>query len=116
MMKYLLSTTCTILFLLYPIHAQQTGIATESPARASTPIRLPMVSAANYLNRLALKGYNLETQGLLIESLDGHTVFADLNSDVGFNPASVTKVATSFAALAKFSPEYHFETSFYTDG
>jgi D-alanyl-D-alanine carboxypeptidase/D-alanyl-D-alanine-endopeptidase (penicillin-binding protein 4) len=35
---------------------------------------------------------------------------------VGFNPASVIKVATSFAALAKFSPDYHFETAFYTDG
>src|SRR5262249_44868351 len=25
-------------------------------------------------------------------------------------------VATSFAVLAKFGPEYHFETSFYSDG
>src|SRR5262249_20718767 len=28
----------------------------------------------------------------------------------------VIKVATSFAALAKFGPDYHFETSFLTDG
>jgi len=48
--------------------------------------------------------------------LDGHSVFADLNSSVGFNPASVIKVATSFAALSKFGPEYHFETGFYADG
>jgi D-alanyl-D-alanine carboxypeptidase/D-alanyl-D-alanine-endopeptidase (penicillin-binding protein 4) len=75
-----------------------------------------MVSETNYLNQLALKGFNLGTQGLLIESLDGRTVYADLNSDIGFNPASVIKVATSFAALAKFGPEYHFETSFYGDG
>jgi D-alanyl-D-alanine carboxypeptidase/D-alanyl-D-alanine-endopeptidase (penicillin-binding protein 4) len=70
----------------------------------------------NYLNRLALKGFDLQTQGLLIESLDGRTVYADLNSRVGFNPASVIKVATSFAALAKFGPDYHFETAFMTDG
>jgi D-alanyl-D-alanine carboxypeptidase/D-alanyl-D-alanine-endopeptidase (penicillin-binding protein 4) len=43
-------------------------------------------------------------------------VYADLNSNVGFNPASVIKVATSFAALARFGPEYHFETSFSTNG
>jgi D-alanyl-D-alanine carboxypeptidase/D-alanyl-D-alanine-endopeptidase (penicillin-binding protein 4) len=52
----------------------------------------------------------------LIESLDGRTVYAELNSTVGFNPASVIKVATSFAALSKFGPEYHFETNFYADG
>jgi D-alanyl-D-alanine carboxypeptidase/D-alanyl-D-alanine-endopeptidase (penicillin-binding protein 4) len=77
---------------------------------------LATVSETNYLNQLALKGFNLETQGLLIESLDGRTVYADLNSSIGFNPASVIKVATSFAALAKLGPEYHFETSFYRDG
>jgi D-alanyl-D-alanine carboxypeptidase/D-alanyl-D-alanine-endopeptidase (penicillin-binding protein 4) len=68
------------------------------------------------LNQLALKGFNLETQGLLIESLDSRTVYAELNSNIGFNPASVIKVATSFAALTKFGPDYHFETSLYSDG
>jgi len=80
------------------------------------PVRLATVSETNYLNQLALKGFNLETQGLRIESLDGRSVYADLNSNIGFNPASVIKVATSFAALAKFGPDYHFETSFHTDG
>src|SRR5262249_45830953 len=36
--------------------------------------------------------------------------------NIGFNPASVIKVATSFAALATFGPDYHFETSFLIDG
>ena len=68
------------------------------------------------MHRLALRGFSLESQGVLIESLDGRNVYADLNSNVGFNPASVIKVATSFAALSKFGPEYHFETAFYADG
>ena len=33
-----------------------------------------------------------------------------------FNPASVIKVATSFAALSKFGPDYHFQTGFLSDG
>jgi D-alanyl-D-alanine carboxypeptidase/D-alanyl-D-alanine-endopeptidase (penicillin-binding protein 4) len=119
MMKHLLSTTCLILLLFQPIHAQQLITRTETPStetRANSPTRLSMVSESNYLNQLALKGFDLETQGLLIESLDARTVYADLNSNIGFNPASVIKVATSFAALATFGPEYHFETSFYIDG
>ena len=44
------------------------------------------------------------------------TVLADHQSDVAFNPASVIKIATSFAALDKLGPEYHFETAFEADG
>jgi D-alanyl-D-alanine carboxypeptidase len=108
MKKYLI-TICFIFLLFSTAYAQETFPRNEA-------IRLASVSETNYLNQLALRGFNLETQGLLIESLDGHKVYAELNSNVGFNPASVIKVATSFAALAKFSPDYHFETAFYTDG
>ena len=119
MMKYLLSTTCLIFLLFWPIHAQEFTPQSKVPAaetRPALPVRLATVSETNYLNQLALRGFNLETQGLLIESLDARTVYADLNSNVGFNPASVIKVATSFAALSKFGPDYHFETGFYGDG
>jgi serine-type D-Ala-D-Ala carboxypeptidase/endopeptidase (penicillin-binding protein 4) len=118
MMKYLISTTGLILLLFQPVRAQE--IATTAPPAnqiiPGVPVHLAMVSETNYLNQLALRGLNLETQGLLIESLDARTVYADLNSNVGFNPASVIKVATSFAALSKFGPEYHFETALYSDG
>jgi serine-type D-Ala-D-Ala carboxypeptidase/endopeptidase (penicillin-binding protein 4) len=110
MKKYLLSATPLILLLFIPIQAQEIALP-KPPA-----IRLATASETNYLNQLALKGFNLERQGLLIESLDGRNVYADLNSSTGFNPASVIKVATSFAALGKFGPEYHFETSFLSDG
>src|SRR5262245_16542060 len=109
MKKYLLTTISLTLLLFIPIYAQET-------APRNLPVRLATVSETNYLNQLALKGFNLETQGLLIESLDGRTVYADLNSSIGFNPASVIKVATSFAALAKLGPDYHFETAFFVDG
>ena len=119
MKKYFFSTTWLILSFFSPTYAQQIPTRPDTPgaeARPNLPNRLAMVSESNYLTQLALKGFNLETQGLLIESLDARTVYADLNSNVGFNPASVIKVATSFAALATFGPEYHFETSFYSDG
>jgi D-alanyl-D-alanine carboxypeptidase/D-alanyl-D-alanine-endopeptidase (penicillin-binding protein 4) len=118
-MKRLFTTICLIVLLFRPIYAQEiasrvTPVASATRSRSTE--RLPSPSEANYLHALALRGFNLDTQGLLIESLDGRTVYAELNSNVGFNPASVIKVATSFAALSKFGPEYHFETSFYADG
>src|SRR5262249_37272439 len=118
MMKHLLSTTCLILLLIRPAVGQsnESQIETSGGVRSNGPVRLRSVSETNYLNQLALRGFDLETQGLLIESLDGRTVYGELNRHVGFNPASVIKVATSFAALAKLGPDYHFETSFYADG
>lgn len=43
-------------------------------------------------------------------------VLADHRSNTAFNPASVIKVATSFAALDKFGPDHVFETSFVAAG
>jgi D-alanyl-D-alanine carboxypeptidase/D-alanyl-D-alanine-endopeptidase (penicillin-binding protein 4) len=119
MMNYLLSTSCLILLLFSPIQAQDTRAAAPNPGgdvRTVAAERSVTAAGTNYINRLALRGFHLESQGILIESLDGRSVFADLNSSVGFNPASVIKVATSFAALSKLGPEYHFETAFYADG
>src|SRR3989454_8045711 len=119
MTKYLLSTTCLILLLFCPIQAQESisyAVFCFKKEQAVVPARFSTVSETNYLNNLSHRGYKLDTQGLLIESLDASTVYPDLNSDVGFNPASVIKIATSFAALTRFGPEYHFETSFLIDG
>lgn len=118
MKKYLFSPICLILLIFGPVLAQETTSrsATAGAENKNPAIRLASVSESNYLNQLSLRGFSLDTQGLLIESLDGHSVYAELNSNVGFNPASVIKVATSFAALSKFGTEYHFETAFYIDG
>jgi|SRR5579884_85166 len=118
MKKYLLFTSCLMLLIFWPIQAQEmvhfapAATADSHPA----PERFTTISENNYFNELALRGYSLDAQGVLVESLDGSQVFADLNSNVGFNPASVTKTATSFTALYKFGPEYHFETAFYANG
>ncbi|HYR88423.1 MAG TPA: D-alanyl-D-alanine carboxypeptidase [Terriglobia bacterium] len=119
MTKYLLSTTCLMLLLFWPIQAQESITNADNhngTVQPVVPARFSTVSETIYLKNLSHRGYKLDTQGLLIESLDASTVYADLNSDVGFNPASVIKIATSFAALTRFGPEYHFETSFMADG
>ena len=102
MKRYFLSTICFIALQLAPLHAQELVSRSTPPGgelRTRTGERPPSVSETNYLNALALRGFNLDSQGLLIESLDGRTIYAELNSNTGFNPASVIKVATSFAAL-----------------
>lgn len=118
MKKYLLSSICLICLTFGPVYAQtppSRNVAAGNEVR-NPASHLASVSEYNYFHQLSLRGFSLDTQGLLIESLDGRNVYAELNSDVGFNPASVIKVATSFAALSKFGPEYHFETGFYADG
>jgi D-alanyl-D-alanine carboxypeptidase/D-alanyl-D-alanine-endopeptidase (penicillin-binding protein 4) len=119
MKKYLLSATSLILLLFWPIQAQETAhdaAIAAGVSRRPVPERLSTFAETAYLNKLAKRGFKLDMQGLLIESLDASSVYADLNSNIGFNPASVIKIATSFAALTRFGPEYHFETSLYTDG
>src|SRR5262245_40849181 len=114
MKKYLLFTISLILLLFWPTQAQEINSPEEE--RPITPERLSTVSEMNYLAQLEHRGVNLDLQGLLIESLDGSTVFANHHSEIPFNPASVIKIATSFAALNRFGPAYRFETAFYADG
>lgn len=117
--KYLIFTTCLMLLIFWPIQAQEIAQSSSGPApdeHITLPERFTTISETNYMNELALRGLQLDTQGLLVESLDGSAVLADLNSSIGFNPASVTKIATSFAALFKWGPDYHFETAFLADG
>src|SRR5262245_673372 len=119
MKRYLLFTISLILLIFWPIQAQENAhvISTSSGSeRRAAPERYTTITETKYLNELALRGLKLDTQGLVVESLDGNQVYAELNRNESFNPASVTKVATSFAALFKLGPEYHFETAFYADG
>jgi D-alanyl-D-alanine carboxypeptidase/D-alanyl-D-alanine-endopeptidase (penicillin-binding protein 4) len=119
MKKNILSTALITLLLLYPIQAQEiVTLPANEPVSAGPvlPVRLATDSETKYLKQLALKGFRLEKQGILIESLDSSTIYAELNSDVSFNPASVIKVATSMAALYKFGADYQFKTGFYSDG
>lgn len=53
--------------------------------------------------------------GILVESLDGNVV-VESNSNFTFNPASNVKIATTYAVLKTFGPEFRFMTNIYTDG
>lgn len=60
---------------------------------------------------VVIPGYS----GILVESLDGKTV-AESNTNLLFNPASNVKLATSYAVLKTFGPDFRFLTNVYTDG
>lgn len=83
-------------------------------AAATVPIVLnPMVSA--YAESLSEHGFTASDQGFIVEDMDGR-VLAENNADQPFNPASVTKVATSLAAISRLGPDFRFRTNIYTDG
>jgi D-alanyl-D-alanine carboxypeptidase/D-alanyl-D-alanine-endopeptidase (penicillin-binding protein 4) len=63
------------------------------------------------LSEAAIPGYS----GVLIESLDG-SVVVESNANFTFNPASNVKIATAYAVLKTFGPEFRFMTNVYTDG
>lgn len=53
--------------------------------------------------------------GIIVESQEGNVVL-ESNSDVPLNPASNVKIATAYAVLKTFGPDYRFPTSVWTDG
>ncbi len=70
-----------------------------------------VASAYPVLADIAIPGYS----GVLVQTLDGKTVI-DSGSNYAFNPASNVKIATAYAVLKTFGPDYRFATSVYTDG
>jgi D-alanyl-D-alanine carboxypeptidase/D-alanyl-D-alanine-endopeptidase (penicillin-binding protein 4) len=107
-----------MLFLFWPIQAQEFASSFPNAATATilVPERFETIAETSYLDTLTRRGFKLDTQGFLIESLDGAAIYADYQSDVAFNPASVIKVATTFSALSSFGADHKFETSFFMDG
>ena len=98
---------------------------TSGPNAASTPLvkKTGSVSTTAPVNTVAVKtsipvlaeaaipGYS----GILVESLDGNVV-VESGSNYAFNPASNVKIATAYAVLKTFGPDYRFRTSVWTDG
>ena len=74
---------------------------------AVSPVRADVVDPAE----MAIPGYS----GVLVESLDGKVV-KESYSTYAFNPASNVKIATSYAVLKTFGPDYRFPTNVFTDG
>lgn len=105
---------------------QNIRVATDnySAKPTSTPLVLKTASAATVvptstgvrtlfpaLAEVSIPGYS----GVLVESLDGNVVL-ESNSNFTFNPASNVKIATAYAVLKTFGPEFRFMTNVYTDG
>lgn len=100
----------------WPIRANQlSGNDTSSPEVMRAPERVASAALERSLAKLRGRRYSRDNQGILVESLDGGKILAEFNADVTFNPASVMKLATSFAALAHFGPDHRFQTSVYGD-
>jgi D-alanyl-D-alanine carboxypeptidase/D-alanyl-D-alanine-endopeptidase (penicillin-binding protein 4) len=61
-----------------------------------------------YFNGFAVKGFDKQNQGIWIQA--GNTLLASHQGTVPLPAASVTKVATSLAALQTFGPDHQFIT------
>jgi serine-type D-Ala-D-Ala carboxypeptidase/endopeptidase (penicillin-binding protein 4) len=89
-------------------------VVKDAPAPAPTPyVRKTSIvtpSAANTAE-MVVPGYS----GILVETLDGKVV-SESSSTASFNPASNVKVATAFAVLRTFGPDFRFPTDVWTDG
>lgn len=86
---------------------KRTGDTAISPTVPTNPVRTMFPPLAE----LTVPGYS----GILVETMDGNVVL-ETNSSSLFNPASNVKVATAYAVLRTFGPDFRFATNVYTDG
>jgi D-alanyl-D-alanine carboxypeptidase/D-alanyl-D-alanine-endopeptidase (penicillin-binding protein 4) len=80
-------------------------------AKTGSSMAIARKTSIPMLADVEIPGYS----GVLMESLDGQTVL-DTNADESFNPASNVKIATAYAVLKTFGPDYRFPTNVWTDG
>lgn len=98
--------------LLQDIQVVQPNTPAPTPTPAGTVTKTADVrSVYPTINDVAIPGYS----GILIETLDGKSV-VDSYSSYAFNPASNVKVATAYAVLRSFGPDFRFQTTVWTDG
>lgn len=94
-----------------PASASQNRIFAVTPDNPN-----PITNAAiqKYLSQLAYQGFPQETQGVWMQS--GDTLLANHQGTIPLPAASLTKVATSLAALATFGPDHQFKTQIAATG
>jgi serine-type D-Ala-D-Ala carboxypeptidase/endopeptidase (penicillin-binding protein 4) len=95
--------------------AKMAPALSEGGSTESTGYRNPR-SLSKYVDRLMGDGRNWRQHGVYVETLDGSEPVAKLNEDAEFNPASVTKLATTLAALDSLGRNHRFRTEFRLDG
>lgn len=104
---------------LQPITVQSEKRSTTTPAPTPTPYvkKTGSVTLARPIpdiitpSEMAIPG----NSGVLVETLEGKVV-RESYSNYAFNPASNVKVATAYAVLKTFGPDYRFPTNVFTDG
>ena len=98
---------------LQPINVQPSATPLVKKTSSVTPTGAPadVVNPTDAAAAMAIPGYS----GILIETADGKIVTENY-ADYTFNPASNVKVATSYAVLKTFGPEFRFQTNVYYDG
>lgn len=86
---------------------KKTGNSTASSAVIASGIKtsIPVLADA------VIPGYS----GVLVETVDGNVV-VESGSNSPLNPASNVKIATAYAVLKTFGPDYRFPTNVWTDG
>ena len=94
------------------VDAVRPRLVTGDPALDVAPMN---ALVAAYADSLAAFGFSAENQGFIVTTLKGE-VLAEHNADRLYNPASVTKIATSLTAISRLGPDFKFRTSLYTDG
>ncbi len=95
--------------LVFPT-AQPTPLAVAP----TTPDAQTTATVEQYLKRLAAQGYAQTAQGVWMQT--GDTLLANHQGTTPLSAASLTKVATSLAALQTFGADYRFETIVGTTG
>lgn len=110
-----------VLFVASTVFAQPKPLLQD--IRVAEPSATPLVNKTSSvsptaadvvtpgLDSVSIPGYS----GILVETLDGK-VIKESYSDYAFNPASNVKVATAYAILKTFGPDYRFPTNVWTDG
>ncbi len=101
------------------VHKEPAPETSSTPLVKKTGSAAPgAVSTAPYvktsipvLAEAVIPGYS----GVLVETLDGNVV-VESGSSYSFNPASNVKIATAYAVLKTFGPDYRFPTNVWTDG
>jgi len=84
-----------------------TGISTAAATQPVNAVRTTFPLLAEQ----TIPGYS----GILVETMDGGVV-VESNSSALFNPASNVKIATAYAVLKTFGPDFRFATNVYTNG
>jgi D-alanyl-D-alanine carboxypeptidase/D-alanyl-D-alanine-endopeptidase (penicillin-binding protein 4) len=78
--------------------------------RSVAPVAPPQPALAEaVLSRLLAYSRSVQPHGIYFETLDGQPVVGN-NPDALYNPASVTKVMTSLAAMDRLGAEYRYPT------